>query len=264
MHRLTRWIDHAASDIRIRHRRDEIMGELQAFLRRDDLALSPVKTAFGVDSIYNVSGGMKKIGVLRLDNPYKIRPSLPPDLPFTLGNTGARLEREWTAYEQGARTGLTPKPLWRTHDALLRAWSPFHPLSVMLDKMPERAWKILTHCINHIDSMHQSGMTHMRLMTNNILADDGLNQMIFTDFSCAPTAHVPPPAQRLFDYLHLVDSAWKKIPAKNRADGKIWFEAFSARLDGDMRAVNLSVLAPGLKTIMAAPEFMAQLKAVLK
>ncbi len=207
----------------------------------------------GRDNIYMVMRGRERIGILRLVNPHKKRKPLPVDLPYAAPpDTAKKIEREWSAYATGALNGLTPKPLWRTSDAILCEYLPYKTLLTELDKNPEQAWNILCRASKALQTLHRAGLVHMDSCLQNMLGDQQ-GKIWFIDFEYMPAAHIPAPAQRVYDHLRLVETAWKFIPEDKRNDYAGWVDVFSGSLDQEMRGVSLAPLMPALPRSMAAP-----------
>ncbi len=192
----------------------------------------------------------KPIGVARIVNPYKKRATPPADMPYMVEPAPARLNREWMAYEKGAQGGLTPHPLWRQPDILMCEYLPFHPVMDLLQANPETSWALLEMGAKRISELHALGITHMDMSLGNILADQALTSLMFVDFEYAPAFHISPAAQRVYDHLRLVESAWKFIPESRRGDFAGWLAAFTGALEGDMRAVDLGLLRPALGRVL--------------
>lgn len=129
MRKLKRWWRRFYSEFRLRKRVQEITKELQDSLKLEHPPVLKSAGSAGHDSIYGVFDHEgKQIGVLRVLNPWRERGFFAGDSPFLLTQPEERIEREWNAYRQGAVCNLTPKPLWRTKDALLCAYLPYPPL----------------------------------------------------------------------------------------------------------------------------------------
>jgi hypothetical protein len=261
MRKLKRWLRRIYAEWRIRPRRAALAAEIQSALGLKALPALTPSGARGHDSTYIVKAEGKTLGVLRLNNPYKKRTPPAPDMPFALEEPAARIAREWAAYEKGAASGLTPKPLWRTSDALLCEYLPFATLQSRLERDPAAAWEILKRATQAIHALHQSGLTHMDICLPNMLADDKLEKIFFIDFEYAPAPGVSPATQRVYDQLRLLDSAWKFIPASERAQWPEWLKLVKSGAGNDLAAADLSRLAPALERVMGEPQLAAALKA---
>lgn len=250
MRHLKRWWRGFCGERLNSPRRTEIAEELRQSFGLEHPPRLHLRGSRGHDGTYLV----ENIGILRLANPHKNRPLPASDMPFVLSQTPLRIDREWNAYGKCAPLGLTPKPLWRTHDALLCEYLPCRPLQAELARDPASAWEILLRASQAIHRLHQAGIVHMDMSLANILADDAAQKLTFIDFEYAPAPHISPAAARVYDHLRLLESTWKFIPPSLRADGGPWLDTVAGFFDSDMRRVHLDVLKPALGRICQAPE----------
>lgn len=255
-----RWGQQLKSDILLRKRVAEVKSALQEKL---GLSAKPRLTRRGLhehDNIYLVTSRGKTLGILRLANPHKKRKPLPTGMPnAALLDTAKRIEHEWTAYKKGSEAGLTPKPLWHAADALMCEYLPGRPLIAQIEKAPDKAWEILLRAARAVQKLHAAGLVHMDCCPQNMIGD-ALGNVYFIDFEYVPASNVPPPAQRVYDHLRLIETAWKFIPDGKKAEFGPWLEYFSGCLDDEMRHVKLKLLSPALPRILAAKDFSAALR----
>lgn len=252
MRALKRWLREKTAAFLIHPRVLQVALALQRDLNLESLPRLDGVGARGHDSIFFVidSESDKPIGVARIVNPYKKRPPPAAGMPYMVEPPPARLLREWTAYQKGAPGGLTPNPLWKQDDVLMCEYLPFHPVMDQLHADPSRAWELLEIAARRVCQLHAAGVTHMDMSLGNILSDPALTSLMFVDFEYAPAFHVSPAAQRVYDHLRLVESAWKFIPEARRGDFSGWLSVFSGALDADMRAVDLDLLRPALGRVL--------------
>jgi predicted Ser/Thr protein kinase len=251
-HGIRRWWQKLSGSIRPSRRAAGVAEELRRDLNLPGIPLLTRRGGDGTDNIYLVSCAGKTIGVLRLADPSRKGRAPPAGRPYAAMETEKRIAYEWTMYAKGAESGLTPKPLWRAPDALLCEYLPGQKLHAALEKDPAAAWDILCRAARAVELLHKAGITHMDVSLHNMQAD-GEGHIYFIDFEYAPAPHVPPPAQRVYDHLRLIESTWKFIPDSKKADFGVWLDYFSGCLDDEMRQVKLKTLEPSLKRVLAAP-----------
>ena len=262
-HRIKRWWKRLLSDIRVRKRVEAIAGELQRHFGIPYKPLMIRSGGDGIDNIYFASYADEILGVLRLSEPGKKSKTLPPDRPYAVMDAEKRIDYEWAMYTKGAAHGLTPRPLWRTHDALLCEHLPCKKLQTVLEKEPDEAWNILCRAARAVQQLHEAGITHMDVCLQNMLAD-ARGRIYFIDFEYMPALHVPPSAQRVYDHLRLVEAAWKFIPEDKESGFGAWLDYFSSCMDDEMRQVDLSLLERDLTRLLAAPVLGARIRSLFK
>lgn len=252
MRALKRWLREKIAAFLIRPRVLQVALTLQRDLNLEALPRLDAVGARGHDSIFFVidTDSDQPLGVARVVNPHKKRAPPPASMPYMVEPPPVRLLREWTAYEKGAQGGLTPNPIWRQEDVLMCEYLPFHPVMDQLHADPSRAWALLEIAAKRICQLHAAGVTHMDMSLSNILADPALTSLMFVDFEYAPAFHVSPAAQRIYDHLRLIESAWKFIPENARGNFSSWLAVFSGALDDDMRTVDLDFLRPALGRVL--------------
>lgn len=258
MRKIKRAWQRLRGEFLIRPRRAEIAGELQAHFRLSSPPQFVPSGSRGHDSGYTVRDEERILGMLRLVNPHKSRPDPAAGMPFILEDGPSRITREWQAYTRGASYNLTPKPLWRTYDALLCEYLPLRTMHAMLLEKPERAWELVTAAMKALHRLHQTGITHMDVSLANALADENLEKIYFIDFEYGPASGISPAQQRVYDHLRLLESTWKFTPDKNAAP---WIEALKHCLDGDMRRADLKPLTRALSRILSEPTLVTELRA---
>lgn len=252
-HNIKRWWKRILSDIRARKRKASVTAELQKFFDLPNDLHMTQSGGDGTDNIYFVSHEGKTLGVLRLATPDEKRKIPSSSKPYSVMNAKKRIDYEWAMYTEGSAHNLTPKPLWRTHDALLCEHLPCKNLQNTLIKEPDKAWYILCRAARAIGRLHDVGITHMDVCLQNMLGDAQGN-IYFIDFEYMPADHILPPAQRVYDHLRLIEAAWKFIPADKKAGFGVWLDYFTSRMDDEMRQVNLSLLERDLSRMLKEKE----------
>ena len=253
MRAVKRWYHRKIADMKIYPRSLEVAGLLQTHFDLEDMPHLRRAGTAGHDNNYFVEhpADGHVMGVLRLVNPHRTRPNPKADQPFIFEQPAARLEREWNAYARGSDLGLTPKPLWRTDDALLCEYLPYTTLLRLQEDDPYKSWEIIVHAAQRIRDLHTTGITHMDICLANMLSDENLAPAVFVDFEYAPAFHISPALQRTYDHLRLIESSWKYIPANLRGNFAPWLDVFVTALDADMKAAGIDMLRPALSRMLA-------------
>jgi len=239
------------AEYRIRDRLNEIGAELSA--------LAGNKVYFersgsrGQDSIYIVHSKRQKTGVLRLYNPWRKKKTIEPSMPYILLPPASRLLREWNAYQLGYPHGLTPKPVWHSHDATLCDYIPLHTMHSRLLANPEEFWRLVIQASLRLSQLHKLGLIHMDASLANILAEEKLINMIFIDFEFAPAEHLSVDQQRAYDYLRLLESSLKFIPPGSNKNNEDWVTLLNKTIAGFTNNVDIRPLLPALPRLIADP-----------
>lgn len=248
MRRIKRFVAHMQAEWAIRHRRAEIAKELQRHFNLVELPTLISGGSKGHDSAYQVKAGGQVIGMLRLLNNFKNRPIPVGNMPFVLENGPARIEREFQAYSMA--TPLTPKPLWRTEDALLCTYVPHRSLHTQMKRKPERVWEYIRAGAKALNELHQKDLTHMDASLANMLSDGQLHVTLI-DFEYSPAPNINFATQRVYDHLRLVESTWKFIPGSLRDEFAPWIAEVMGYIGDEVQHVNLQQLEPALGRILA-------------
>lgn len=244
MRKLKRWLRSRYADFRIRGRAESIAAELKGVFSAN-IRLVRVGSA-GRDSIYRIEGDGGRLAVMRLANPYKRRSPLPANSPFVWLEDGDRFEREWQAYTLGATAGITPRPVWRTEDALVCEYLPWRPLFDRFRENPARLWEFLCHATRGIARLHALGLVHMDASLANTLADDDLQGIACIDFEYAPAGFLTLPQQRAYDYLRLLESCVKFCDAELRRGCRPWIDLLAELVDPETADADITPLLPAL------------------
>ena len=217
----------------------------------------------GRDDVFFVVHRDDVIGVVRLVNPFLHGKPLPPHMPFQTIDDTARLEREWACYERGSHHGLTPAPLWRTHDAMLCSFIEGQRLSDKLAANPDSIWALMIEGTRSLYKLHGIGLTHMDASLANMLRPTAQlrESCVMIDFEYVPHNDLSKVQQQVYDYLRLLESTYKFIPADQRANCQDWIRVLEDCIDDEHRSASLAPLAPALGRILgdqALTEALAQ------
>jgi hypothetical protein len=210
----------------------------------------------GRDVVCLIQREGRAAGYLRIADPLS-GPSAPAaaGLPFVSLSAGEKIDREWLAYERGARLGLTPRPLWRGEGAMLSAYVDAHSLADEAERDGCSRLALAAEALPGIARLHAAGVAHMDMSLSNILRRTASGGLVFVDFEYGPAQGLTFEQQCLYDYLRLFESVWKFLtPEERRAAGDVWGEAFKRNAPAAVRAAELSPLRPALGRVLAAPE----------
>ena len=191
-------------------RRRAIESELGRFCGHA-VKLVPAATKGGYDEIYSAFSDSKRFAVVRVNSPFKrIDDPIGPNDPGVPLESCERLDREWSAYEKLAPSGMSPNPIWRTDGAIACSWIDLERASQILTQSPDLFWKLIERILPAINQMHASGVTHLDLNLGNILTDRDGHRVVFIDFEFGPVPWVDLAQQMAFDYLRLIDDCTKR------------------------------------------------------
>ena len=200
----------------------------------------------GQDSIYIVLCDDIPRAVLRLVNPYRRAKDMDMDMPYIPLPAIERLSREWQAYQTGMEKDLTPCPLWRCDDAILCKYLPYGSLHDELLLHPDAFWRLILLASQRLNELHSSGITHMDASLANILTDNSLNHMVFVDFEFGANEKLNIGQQRAYDYLRLLESSIKFMPANKNNEHNAWLELLLALTDQETKQAEIQPLLPAL------------------
>jgi len=190
-------------------RRRAIEAELSTAWNHQVL-LRPAATKGGYDEIYYANHDGKRTAVVRVNSPHKRQndpigpydPSVPLD-PLE------RLDREWNAYSKLCLHNLSPRPMWRTHDAIACTWLNWQRASHRLTQNRQQFWDVLERIIPAIRTMHDAEVTHLDLNLGNLLLDPHGQGIAIIDFEFGPVDWVSLDQQVAVDYLRIIDDCTK-------------------------------------------------------
>jgi serine/threonine protein kinase len=248
MRALRRWLRHKLGEVRLAKRREEVRMLLSEHIGRT-CRLSPAG-ARGRDSIYTVHDSGHTFACLRVVNPYLKRTPLKPHMPFQVLSGIERIEREWSSYSRGAESGLTPRPLWRSDDALACEFVEGARVMDQLLSEPRRFWELISAATRAVCRLHEAGMTHMDVSLSNLVATPS-GDLVFIDFEYAPTSNLDLAQQRAYDHLRLVESCIKFMPTEVTDGYRIWLDTLEQCTDAKLRCCDLNPLIPALGRVLA-------------
>jgi tRNA A-37 threonylcarbamoyl transferase component Bud32 len=171
----------------------------------------------GADSIFVIKNLLeKKIGVLRLLNPYRKLKTTIEGAPYVVLEGSDRIARELKSYELGSSLGLTPKVIWAEKDALLceyfAGYSGFELYQCgKLDavRLMDLGWQTLR-------SAHDIGLTHMDASIQNILISGDFETAKLVDFEFGAADHMTFNDQCVYDFLRYLESSLKFLDKSSR------------------------------------------------
>jgi hypothetical protein len=209
MNSFLRWFRRRRERTQIAGRRRELEAELAAHLGAE-IRLTPAAVKGGYDEIFYALRDTERVGVVRVNSPFKAQndPIGPRDLAFPLPST-ARLDREWEAYKRLFPLGLSPKPLWRTHDAIACSWLPGGRASTLLTRQRDAFWPVFKLALAATRRMHDVGEVHLDLNLGNLLVSPGGDAIAFIDFEFGPADWASRSQQQAYDYLRLIEDCAK-------------------------------------------------------
>lgn len=246
-----KWARQRAREARMH---DTIVQTKTALQIHFSLAKPPRLKRRGINKFSNnylVYNGKTILGILRIEDTHTPRQPLPPERPYTvILDTAERIKHEWHCYEMGASKHLTPRPLWRSDNALMCEYLPYKQLLATIKKYPDQAWENLLSAARAITKLHEAGIIHMDCWPQNIFKSPDGNHY-FVDFEYRPAPFINKAAQKVYDYLRMIETTWKFLPKQQQKNYGPWLKYFASCLDDDMRAIDLSLLAPSLKCILA-------------
>ena len=248
MRALRRWLRRKRGELRLGVRREEVRKLLSEHVGRQ-CRLTPAG-ARGRDSIYLVSDVERVFACLRIVNPYLKRTPLEADMPFRVLSGTERIEREWSCYSRGADSGLTPRPLWRTDDALACEFVDGARLMQQLLAQPQRFWELMSVATLAVAKLHETCITHMDVSLANMVVGPRGNP-VFIDFEYAPQENLNLAQQRAYDYLRLVESSIKFMPAERASAEQHWLDTLERCTSAKTRGCDLNPLAPALGRLFA-------------
>jgi len=178
----------------------------------------------GHDYIFCVTRGPCPVAMLRIANPDYV----PDGTPLADRLNGPRIRltpRERIARERrlcaaGCAQGLAPQPLWLAEngEAFLNAYVDGLRLFDWVQRGALPLWDAIELAARHANRFHAVvGEAHMDLSLFNVIADASLARLTFIDFELAPSPALTLAESRLFDFLNLVEMAYKFMSRADRA-----------------------------------------------
>jgi len=170
----------------IRKRVREITADLKCVFPQLD-SLVPSAHAGGFDSIYFLQDSERqRFGVLRLNNPHQKRTAVHADQPRRSPDPAERIAQEWRAYSILAPLGLSPRPLWKSHDAVVCSYSPHLSFRRHVEAGTIDLRRALDSVLNAVGRMHEAGVVHLDLSPANVLVCPNTYEALLIDFEYVP------------------------------------------------------------------------------
>jgi hypothetical protein len=227
--------------------------------------LIPASAKGGYDEIYYAIRNGIRFSVVRVNSPFKVQNdpigSRDPAVPLPARE---RLDREWEAYRKLFPAGLSPEPLWRTHDAIACSWLDWGRASVLLTRKGEQFWPLMQQALAAIRRMHDLGVVHLDLNWGNLLAPASGTGIAIIDFEFGPVDWVSREQQMAYDYLRLVDDS-----VKPRRGGRVMLadlerleHALVECVPGPVREARMGFVFDKLARLGALADLRAQLQRV--
>lgn len=261
---ITRWLKRRRELAQLAPRMRELEAELSRALG-PPVSLKPAATKGGYDEIFYVMQATARIAVLRVNSPFKENhdPVGPRDPGVPLGDK-ERLDREWTAYQRLAPSGLSPKPLWRGDGAIACSWLPWDRVSNLLKSPRDSFWPLMQRIIPAIAKMHELGVTHLDLNAGNILSEPGGIGIAFIDFEFGPQPWVTLAQQQAFDYLRLIDNCTKRRRggAQMMSDLDCLLRLLETSVSTQAREADIAFSLEKLQLLAAQPLLCQRLRAI--
>jgi hypothetical protein len=229
--------------------------------------LTPASVKGGYDEIYYATRNGIRFGVVRVNSPFKVQndPIGPRDPSVPLP-ARERLDREWEAYQKLSPAGLSPEPLWRTHDAIACSWIHWERASILLTRKREHFWPLMEQALTAIRRMHDLGVVHLDLNWGNLLAPATGTGIAIIDFEFGPVDWVSREQQMAYDYLRLVDDS-----VKPRRGGRVMLadlarlgRALDQCVPAPVREARMGFVFDKLIRLAEQPALRAQLRTVFK
>lgn len=217
----------------------------------------------GHDYVFYVSRDGRRVAVLRIANDRYVPESLPlearlngPRLRLTARE---RIAREHRICAAGAPAGLTPAPLWLSAagDAALNSYVAGDRLLSCVSQGRLGLWDAIALAAKRALEFHAAvGEAHMDLSLMNVLADSSLGHLALIDFELAPNPALTPAGARLFDFLNLVEMAYKFMsPADRQAAPQHLSHLLAKTVPADARQAPVGPLSAKLPRILQDPAF---------
>jgi hypothetical protein len=238
------WLKKFYGEWRIESRRRELEKEMTEALGQ------PIRlTLFGDggnDSIYLASSGNDKLAVVRLYNPFKknfLQRQPKRRKPAGPGDPLKAVNREWEAYQALAESGVTPRPLWRTHDATAVSHIPAVRLNRFLGNLPAGDWESpVVATFKALARIHELGRAHHDAKVSNGLIDVDTGKVYLIDLDRLTHKTTSLENRQAADHLKLLASFLQIAPPELRNNGPFWRQVIAPLVMPEMREIDVSPL----------------------
>jgi hypothetical protein len=184
--------------------REKLQAELSLFLKQP-CCLVPAMGKGGYDRLYYVDVEGQRLAIMRVKNSLADSAIVNTEQDIRVAlSADARLDHEWNAYTILSQKNLSPKPLWRTAEAIVSTYHPFKRASEILKADERQVWGLLPQLFSLVRSMHEEKIVHMDLNLGNILIDSGSSCAMAIDFEYVPAKTLTFEQACLCDYCRLV------------------------------------------------------------
>jgi Phosphotransferase enzyme family len=242
--------------------RVSLQEELSSFLKRPCL-LVPARGKGGYDRLYYVDVEGQRIAIMRVKNceADRVLAGVATGLRRALTSV-ERLEHEWQVYTRLSVLNRSPKPMWRTPDAIVSSYYPYPRASEVLRSEGKKVWTMIPHLFALVREMHEAKVVHLDLNLGNMLVEPETNRVLAIDFEYAPSEALSFEQACLYDYCRVINDLLRpRRGGRELQKDIIRFIAqlgremptfHSAVFDGQMQAAFPNIMKDGLESIIAS------------
>ena len=216
----------------------------------------------GHDYVFYVKSEGRRTAVLRLANHQYISAATPASYringPYCRLPPLARIAREHRICQKGGELGITPRPLWLSGDgeASMNAFVEGQRMLALAKTGAVGFWDALDRTAARAAQFHAViGEAHMDLSLMNVIADAREDRLVLIDFELSPNPALTPDEAFLFDFLNLVEMAYKFMPLLDRQAADLRLDPFLSRYADPYRTADLSKMGSKLPRIFGDPVY---------
>ncbi len=231
----------------------------------EPVKLVPAYGKGGADEVYFALRGKKKIAVVRINSKYrKNRDRSAGNGVVEKLDHDQRIDREWDAYNKLTDENISPKPLWRSDDAIACSWLDWERSSRRLVRHRKEFWVLIDRIIPAVAKMHDCRVVHLDLNLGNILVETEGKGVAIIDFEYGSAEWVSPEQERAFDYLRLIDDCIRPRRGGDflLSDVNRLIDLLAANVEVAVRNADLSFVGRLLKRLPDNPELYNKLKTI--
>lgn len=217
----------------------------------------------GHDYVFYVNRNGRRIAVLRLANPQYISADTPDSYrisgPYRRLPPRERIAREHRICQKGGELGITPRPLWSSGDgdASMNSFVEGRRLLALALDGEIGFWDAIERTADRAAQFHAAiGEPHMDLSLMNAIADAEQDRLVLVDFELAPNPALTREEAFLFDFLNLIEMAYKFMPPADRQAAALRLSPFLSRFAAPYRSADISKLAPKLPRMLGDPAYL--------